>query len=300
MLKHILFVCAAALAGLLCAQPALDWQRTLGGSGSEQATCVSVHSDGGVFLVGTTSSNDIDVSGALGETDIWVTRLDATGALIWQRCIGGSGSDMGKDVIATNDGGCVVLGETESIDGMVSTNMGSQDIWMVKLSSSGDLEWEISLGGSGNDLARKCQLMQNGDLFVTGQSNSPEVPGNHAPGSDLYLARVSSAGEFIMHRSFGGSESEAATGITITPDDIIVLCGSTRSNDGDVVGNQQGALSIWVLAVNAEFDVQWQRLLFSTNGWSQAQAVCAAPNGLIVVTGETNATEGDIVSPPPF
>src|SRR5689334_1581411 len=70
----------------------------------------------------------------------------------WQKCLGGSFGDNATSIIQTADGGYAVAGTTESNDGDVTTvNHGGLDIWVVKLNSSGVIEWQKSLGGSDED-----------------------------------------------------------------------------------------------------------------------------------------------------
>lgn len=72
------------------------WQRAYGGSNEERANDIRTTSDGGSVFVGSTISTDGDVTGLHGTSnDVWVVKLDANGALEWQRTLGGSGLDMG-------------------------------------------------------------------------------------------------------------------------------------------------------------------------------------------------------------
>jgi hypothetical protein len=113
-------------------------------------------SDGYLFLA-LTNSNDWDVSGFHGGfNDIWAVRIDFQGNIIWQRCLGGSDYESAGDLFQTEDEGFVIFGETKSNNGDVSgnhsyPNWGWSDIWMVKLSSEGVLEWQQCYGSYGDD-----------------------------------------------------------------------------------------------------------------------------------------------------
>jgi hypothetical protein len=117
----------------------IEWQKCLGGSGEETTTSIEQTSDGGYIIDGTTTTNDGDVSGYHGDTDIWVVKLNDSGNIEWQKCLGGSDYELhpygAPSVQQTTDGGYILIGNTSSNDGDVSGNHGFPDIWVIKLSS---------------------------------------------------------------------------------------------------------------------------------------------------------------------
>ena len=121
----------------------LVWQKCLGGTGNDGAKAVQQTTDGGYIVAGYTTSTDGDVTGYHGTggsyptADAWVVKLNATGGLVWQRCLGGTASDGAAAVRQTIDGGYIVAGYAESTNGDVSGNHGSTDAWVVKLERHG-------------------------------------------------------------------------------------------------------------------------------------------------------------------
>ncbi|HEX5651715.1 MAG TPA: hypothetical protein VFX58_01495, partial [Chitinophagaceae bacterium] len=104
----------------LAASGNIQWQRCLGGSDVEGAYSIEQTTDGGYIVSGSTSSNDGDVSGNHGVSEAWIVKLDATGNIQWQRCLGGSGDEGAYSIEQTTDGGYIVSGSTSSNDGDVS------------------------------------------------------------------------------------------------------------------------------------------------------------------------------------
>jgi hypothetical protein len=84
-------------------------------------------------VAGSTGSNNGDVNGNRGSCDGWVVKLDQPGNIVWQKCLGGSRCDYSHSIRRTADGGYIVAGDTNSNDGDVSGNHGSEDFWIVKL-----------------------------------------------------------------------------------------------------------------------------------------------------------------------
>src|SRR5690606_18589800 len=128
------------------------WEKLLGGSNFEFGWRVREIS-GGYIIAGSTMSNDGDVTGFHGGSglygDFWIVKIDITGNILWQKALGGSGDEMATSIELTSDGGYIVAGASNSNDGDVSGNHGNFDYWVVKLDGTGMIEWQKSLGGSG-------------------------------------------------------------------------------------------------------------------------------------------------------
>ena len=104
------------------AQPAIQWQKCLGGPNVDRAYSVQQTADGGYIVAGRTLSNYGDVTGSHGSWDYWVVKLDSSGNIQWQKCLGGTGNDYANSVQQTTDGGYIVAGYTISNDGDVTGN----------------------------------------------------------------------------------------------------------------------------------------------------------------------------------
>ena len=117
----------------LDAEGKLLWQRPLGGSMMDQANSVQQTTDGGYIVAGDSISKDGDVSGNRGNADYWIVKLNVRGKIVWQKTLGGSGSDIATSIQQTTDGGYIIAGHSDSKDGDVSGNHGGYDYWIVKL-----------------------------------------------------------------------------------------------------------------------------------------------------------------------
>ena len=126
-----------------------------------------------------------------GDADFWVVKLSSTGSLQWQKCLGGSRDDSAHSIQQTSDGGYIVAGFTDSNDGDVSGNHGGWDVWVVKLNSTGSLQWQKCLGGSDFDYAYSIQQTSDGGYIVAGgtYSNDGDVSGNHGD-MDFWVVKL--------------------------------------------------------------------------------------------------------------
>ena len=226
------------------------WQKCLGGSDDDGASSIQQTSDGGFIVAGVTESNDGDVSGNHGGKDCWVVKLNPSGDIVWQKCLGGSDDDGASSIQQTSDGGFIVAGCTWSNDGDVSGNHGGPDFWVVKLNSSGDIIWQKCLGGSDDDGASSIQQTSDGGFIVTGStgSNDGDVSGNHS-NWDYWVVKLNSSGRIEWQKCLGGSDFDDTYSIQQTSDGGFIVAGYTESNDGDVSGNH-GRTDYWVVKLS--------------------------------------------------
>ncbi|GAB3915138.1 hypothetical protein GCM10028803_61540 [Larkinella knui] len=273
------------------------WQKALGGTGIEYARAITTTTDGGFVVIGETLSNDGDVSGNHGGGDIWVVRLNSTGGIVWQKTIGGSGSEGATAITATVDGGFVVTGQTSSNDGDVSGNHGGQsDAWVVKLSGSGNVVWQKALGGSSTqaDIALAITLTADNGLMVAGTTTSDDgdVLGNHGK-QDAWVVQLNDQGKLIWQKTLGGTGDDIANAITTTADGGFLVAGSTNSNDGDVSGFQGGILDFWVIKLTRLGQLSWQKCLGGTDEES-VFSIALASDGGYAMAGYTGSTNGNV------
>jgi hypothetical protein len=111
----------------------IQWQKSLGGSFTERAWSIQETSFGEYVVVGESGSADGDVTDHIDSYDYWIVNLNSFGAIQWKKSLGGTGSEWARSVTETTDGGFVLAGETQSNDGEVTFNHGSNDYWIVKL-----------------------------------------------------------------------------------------------------------------------------------------------------------------------
>lgn len=123
--------------------PAIEWQKCLGGTDYDDAKSIQQTSDSGFIVAGKTHSNDGDVSGNHGAADFWVVKLNSSGDILWQKCLGGTIDDYANSIQQTSDGEFIVAGYTWSNDGDVSGKHFFCDYWVVKLTNEPDRINEI-------------------------------------------------------------------------------------------------------------------------------------------------------------
>jgi len=173
MFSVLVFSLSLFLAGIASAG---QWAKTYGGTGDDYAYSIQQTSDGGYIVAGYTGS-----SGA-GLADFWVLKLKSDGTVDWQKTYGGGGYDSASSIQQTSDGGYIVAGVTTSF------GAGGYDFWVLKLDGSGNVQWQKTYGGTGNDYANSIQQTTDGGYIVAGVTTS------FGAGGDFWVLKLDSSG----------------------------------------------------------------------------------------------------------
>ena len=224
--------------------PSILWQKCIGGSLDDKAYSIARAVDGGIVVVGSSLSNDGDVTGHHGATtatDGLVVKLSGDGTVQWTKSIGGSGNDELDRVIVTSDGGYICVGITTSNDGDVSGNHGGQDIWVVKLDAYGNIQWQKCLGGSLNDVGSDIIQTADGKYTLIGstQSSDGNVTGNYGQ-ENAWVAWLDNAGNLLSQHCYGGSSMDYGYSIASLPNGEYMIGMDANSADGVFVGMGSG------------------------------------------------------------
>jgi len=280
----------------------LQWEQSFGGNGFDTARYVEETEDGGYILVGWTASVTCDITVSQGTTDYLVVKLNASGETEWKKTYGGSGYDEAYALRQTADGGYIVIGSGSS-GGQISAPHGNEDYWIVKLDTSGNIQWEKSLGGTNRDSGRMIETTNDGGYIASGYttSNDGQVSFHHGS-SDIWVVKINETGLIEWQRALGGASSEYAlgTGIKQTSDGGYIVSGATGSIDGDVMGNHGmmipanfGLQDGWIVKLSTLGEVQWQRPLGGSN-YDTIYSVSETADGGYALAGGSPSDDSDL------
>ncbi len=151
----------------------MQWYRTYGGSGNDYGYMTRQTNDGGFIIGGRTESF------GSGDSDGYLIKTDATGTQQWQRTFGGVNYEQLARIQQTSDGGYITSGYTASY------GSGNYDLYLIKTDASGNLQWDCTFGGSGNDYGGSSLQTSDWGYIMAGHTQS-----FGAGGSDGYLIRL--------------------------------------------------------------------------------------------------------------
>ncbi len=161
------------------------WEKNYGGSDWDRGASVLVMNDGGYLMAGWTASPEF---GAVAR-DIFLIKTDASGNKQWQKLFGWEHQDETAEVIATADGGYLVVGSSERYyDAPLET--WRPDVYIIKTDATGNEEWSKTFGGLHNEGASSGRQVNDGGFIVSGGTSS------YGKDSDIYLLKLDRLGGF--------------------------------------------------------------------------------------------------------
>ena len=240
------------------------WIALLGGTGVEIFEGVTVDGAGDIICVGRTSSD------GAGSYDGLIAKYNSSGTLQWDRTLGGTGYEAFFDVAVDGSDNIICVGQTTS-DGA-----GSADALIAKYNSSGTLQWDRTLGGTGAELFWGVRVDGSDNIICAGRINS-----DGAGSDDGFIAKYNSSGTLQWDRTLGGTNYEYFYGVTVDSSDNYICAGTTTS---DGAGGSDG----FIAKYNSSGTLQWDRTLGGSgldNFW--VVAVDSADN--IICVGQTRS-----------
>ena len=226
------------------------WSRFYGGTFTDSPTGIKETLNDGLISVGGSDSNDVDISNNKGSYDFWIVKSDRNGDIVWEKSFGGSEIDEARDVISDGTGNHIIVGDTRSNDQDVAFNNGAADLWVIKVSNSGELLWNTSIGGSNFDVARSISTTFNNEFIIAGSSRSSngDVSKNQGQ-NDAWVLRLDNSGQLLWETTIGGSEIDFSYDAVQINNGTIVAVGETNSSNGDIIDNK-GFTDLLIAQIN--------------------------------------------------
>jgi hypothetical protein len=225
-------VCTALALGLATGAQS-SWSNYYAGAADESLTDAVPMADGGYLAMGWTRS-----SGA-GGYDGWLVRTGPSGDVIWQKAYGGPEAEVFYRAFLLEDGGFLVLGYTSSY------GAGDDDVWVLRLTSTGSIVWQKTYGGPGEDWAGYAARAEDGGLILAGY-RTVDPPGLE----DVWVFKIDADGDMVWQKTFGGASREWANDILAVPGGFLVAVNSYIYQVYDVG---------WLIKLDGSGNVLWQR-----------------------------------------
>jgi hypothetical protein len=241
----------------------LVWQKSFGKSdGPDHGNDILQTSDGGYIVLGDTSSY------GQGSADFWLIKLAADGTEQWNKTIGGESSDISTSFTTTSDGGYLIVGSTDSVDGM-------GDIWVVKTDANGEESWQNTYGN---------EVFTEDGICIKPESNGYIILGNlfdEYGNESTWLLRINDQGILQWDKQISGDEILHATSISPTTDGGYFITGSLY----DMVS---WVSDVYLLKLDHQGATQWVKTIDISEGLSdEANWGIQARDGGYVAVGST-------------
>lgn len=216
---------------------AWEWAAYAGSTSDDGANSVSVDNNGNVFVAGLyngqASFGNYSVSSA-GLSDAFVAKLNSSGVWQWVKSAGYTNGDVANSIQCDRLGNAYVAGyfSTKAFFGTIQINAkGSDDIFVAKISTSGNWIWAKSAGSTSYDQANALALDSAGHIYVTGSFESTASFGSNNiisnGGDDIFIAKMDTSGTWFWARSAGNSNwQEHGSGVAVDSAGDVFFCGT--------------------------------------------------------------------------
>lgn len=239
-----------------------EWDKTLGGSESENSWSVTEATDGSIFVGGFSDSpiSGDKTEGVMGNVDIWIVKLSHDGNLIWENTIGGDGSDLMSDILPSSENGAIIGGRSNSnISGdKTDDSNGSTDVWLLEIDSEGSIVWQKTIGGSNSEGTQALVAIPGTGYLIASDSLSP-VSGDKTEdsfGFDYWMIKVDQTGNILDQNTIQATETDVVLGVDLAHESGYVVVGYGDSDIGlDKNEDGQGYFDIWVLKLDLPLSV---------------------------------------------
>lgn len=225
----------------------LGWAAQLGGTLFDHAYAVMTDDSGHVYTTGSFEGfADLDPGPAFnvflsaGDVDVFVSKLDRDGQMLWSFTFGGNTEDYSEALSIDADGNVYVAGYFKGTadfePGSGTTNLtsdGDYDAFLSKFDADGNFQWAIRLGGTSADQVSDMAVDTAGNILLVGQfSGTADFdPGagnlnlTSAGDNDIFVVKLNDAGELVWVSQFGNSGNDLARGVAIDSDNNILTTG---------------------------------------------------------------------------
>lgn len=251
-----------------------QWSKTYGDSQHNKAWPVDINAAGAIYIAGWSEATP-----NTAPASAFIIKTNSNGDTIWTRKFGTSGKNYFRTLDATNDGGCIAVGETDNY------GSGGFDILAVKLNSSGDTLWTRTFGSTGDDYGWSVKQTNDNGYVIVGNTGSFGYTTNLG---DAIIIKLTSSGNIQWVKTIGDASTantlDGGRSVTQTQDGNIIFCG--YSGVPGPSGNEQG----WVAKLNiTNGDTLWTRFYPVGTSNEHFRYISEVSGGEYIVSGYTSS-----------
>jgi hypothetical protein len=287
------------------------WAKSIGSAGADVANAITIDGSGNLYIAGYfTDTVDFNPSGttnliSAGSRDIFVSKWDTAGNLIWAKAMGGTSLDSPESIAVDALGNVYTTGffrATVDFDPNLGTNnltsAGISDIFISKLDAAGNFVWAKAMGGTLSDIGNALAIDGSGNVYTSGYfSNTTDFD----PGAgtfnlttignvDVFISKLDAAGNFVWAKQMGGVSADVANGMVIDAANNIYTTGYFGANaDFDPssgISNltSNGAADIFISKLDAAGNYLWAKSMGALSD-DISSAISKDALGYIYTTG---------------
>lgn len=287
-----------------------QWAKVYGGDSDDALYSITQTQQGYYIAAGLTYSY------GKGEADFLAMKITKAGKIKWRRTYGGPSYDMARCVLPAKGGGLIIGGITSSF------GAGDTDLWIIKTSSTGKIQWQKSYGTPNSENLNAMDVTLDGGCVVAASTYS------YSEGSkyEALILKIGANGDIVWQKKYSGKERIYALSVKQTQDSGFIICGGYKNDalimkldeQGEIdwkykyprknyqyayriletsdgayfVGGQNGE-DIWVLKLKSSGKIEWQKTI--DGGYTDySYSLCLTSDGgaLIAAVSDSFGRQG--------
>lgn len=238
------------------------WDKTIGSDLDDNFTSMVVMPNGESYLFGHSISGISDEKTHTrtgGHFDYWLVKLNSAGAKVWDKVYGAYYAHcISNSIILTPDNHLILTGHTKAGSGSFNKtedSYGEDDYWILKVDLDGNVIWDKTLGGAGDDINPFVAVLPNNDIIIAGTSNSDKsgLKSENSKGNyDFWIVKLDKNANVIWDKTIGGNLDDKLTSVSLAHDGNIILFGESQSGKtGDKSQAGFGEKDYWVVKISS-------------------------------------------------
>ena len=281
----------------------VQWDKTFGGSGEDEAVSAVETSDGGFVIIGESNS---DISSDKSENskggyDFWIIKINSSGTKVWDKTFGGSNYDFPFSIRETSTNDLIIAGDSGSnISGNKSENSrGFSDLWIIKISNTGTFIWDKTLGGDADEELTDMNLTPDGGyiLAAIAESNiSGDKTVSTSDNEEYWVVKMSNTNTIDWQKAYGGTSSSISilSDLIPTNDGGYLLAGDSDSGiGGNKTENTNGGTDLWFIKINSSGTIIWQNTVGGSDDEYVAYGIQKPDGGYVFAAESLSNISGD-------
>jgi hypothetical protein len=238
-------------------------------------------------------------------TDLFVAKLDPAGNYLWVVQAGGLiGNEFGQSIALDASGNIYITGGftgptstfgTTTLANTTPTLPGT-DILVAKLTNAGQWVWAVSAGGTLGEDGKDIKLDALGNIYITGEFNSPQlvigsttlVNLTTTQSSDAFVAKLDATGNWLWGVRAGGTGSEVGNGLAVEASGNVYFVGSMQSPTvtfGSITLAQTSPEAAFVAKLAPNGTYLWARTGGSSTSYYDGQGIALDAASNVYITG---------------
>jgi parallel beta-helix repeat protein len=303
----------------LTIDPVLQYSTYLGGASSDWGLAITVDNDGNAYITGGTASINFPLKDPLqntnhGSLDVFVTKINPQGALVYSTYLGGTETDEGNGIAVDSEGNVYLTGHTYSTDfplqnPLQNTKYCYEDAFVTKINPTGTaLIYSTYLGGNNRDSGNGIAVDSSGNAYITGTTFSTDFPlqnplqNTNQGYSDAFVTKINASGTVLVYSTYlGGTDEDKSGGIAVDMAGDVYITGTTWSADfplqNPLQNTNQGYSDAFVTKINPTGTALTYSTYLGGTDTDQGSGIAVDSNGNAYITGTTVSTDFPLQNP---